>query len=351
MFMNLHRVLPITATVGSIALLLGASSLFPALADAQTRPSLAGLQQQIDALQARLDSRLPTAGVYSGASVFLLIPTIPGDSTDSQHADWIDGLAFGMGGSHGDGSPEFDEFVVIKQLDGATTGLLAAARDGTLLASATVDVCTGAQCPLRFDLTNVIVTSVSPGVTETLTLAYASISQTFSPASGPPSVSSGVLDVGSLGGLIVGFDSADEGFALGSGNVDEIFVQFDGIAGSSQDTAHSDWSDALAFSGGNLAAAPVAELGKFEVFKAVDKATPLLLKALVENTVLTTLKVELCEAGPTLNCFMIYEFSNARLTRISSVGENEEVSFDFELLTQTFHSPGGDQIFVFDPSP
>ncbi len=98
------------------------------------------MQQQIDALQARLDSRSPSASVFSGASVFLLVPTLPGDSVDSNHIDWIDGLAFGMGGSNSDGSPAFDEFVVIKQLDDATPGLLKAARDGTLHPSASVDI-------------------------------------------------------------------------------------------------------------------------------------------------------------------------------------------------------------------
>jgi type VI secretion system secreted protein Hcp len=251
-----------------------------------------------------------------------------------------------MGGSNSNGSPVFDEFVVIKQLDGATTGLLNAARDGTLLASATIDICMAGQCPLRFELTNVTVTAVSPGITETVTLNYDEITQTFNPTSGPPSVTSGPLDVGTLGGVVLG-----NAFTAGSGNVDGLFVRFDEIKGSSTDESHSEWSDALVLSGGHLSAAPAVELAEFVVLKPVDTATPLLLQALAQNDALKTLEVELCNSGPPTNCFMTYEFSDARLTRISSAGENEEVTFSFDMLTQTFHGPTGDQTFVFNQSP
>jgi type VI protein secretion system component Hcp len=338
-----------------IAFSWGPALFSPTGAHAQGRPSLAALQQQIDALQARLDARPAQASVYSGASIFLFIPGIQGDSTDSAHPLWIDTLAFGTGGGHAEGAPTFNEFVVIKQLDGATPALLAAARDNTLLSSATIEICNASLCPVvRYDLTNVKVTSVAPGTTETLTLSYTSIEETFTTSgNGGPiqSVSSGVLNVAGLGGVVKPFTTARDAFSVGSGTVDKIFVLFDSFAGDSTDSQHANWSDALSLAGGELSAPQSGAIGEILVFKSVDSATPLLFKALMQNTLLQSLTVELCEFDITQNCNVTYEFSDVRLTGIVAGGDTEEVSFTFDALTQTFRDPGGDQTFVFDHTP
>jgi type VI secretion system secreted protein Hcp len=99
--------------------------------------------------------------------VFVNIPSIPGESTQVGHANWIDAFAL----SHdmqrpGGGSPDFSEVSVLKATDRATAPLHLAGALSTNLGLVTVQVCgTGAglpsRCYYKIELSNTRVQAIS----------------------------------------------------------------------------------------------------------------------------------------------------------------------------------------------
>ena len=109
---------------------------------------------------------------------FMKISTIPGESTDDKHKDWIELLSFNIGvsqpatGSASSGGArsaercEHQDFNCVKSVDKATPKLFHACCIGEHIGNVDVEVCrnTGTkQKYLEFKMYDVLVSSVSPG--------------------------------------------------------------------------------------------------------------------------------------------------------------------------------------------
>lgn len=109
---------------------------------------------------------------------FLKIGTIPGESTDDKHKDWIEVLSFSHGvsqpatGSVSSGGArsaercDHSDFSIVKSLDKASPKLNLACCNGEHIGEVTVDLCRATQDKARYmqyKMEDVIVTSVRPG--------------------------------------------------------------------------------------------------------------------------------------------------------------------------------------------
>jgi type VI secretion system secreted protein Hcp len=109
---------------------------------------------------------------------FLKIATIPGESTDEKHADWIEILSFSHGLSQPAGGSrstagsgtgqrgDHQDFTVVKFLDKASPKLALACCKGEHIADVTLALhrATGdKQKYMEYKMSDVIVSSVSPG--------------------------------------------------------------------------------------------------------------------------------------------------------------------------------------------
>jgi type VI secretion system secreted protein Hcp len=133
--------------------------------------------------------------------VFLKIGTIPGESTDSKHADWIEISSFSNGvsqsssGSRSDagaasgGRADFADFTLTKNVDKASPKLMLSCAKGEHIALITIELCraTGDKTKyLEYKLSDVIVSSVSVGgsaagdlPTENVSLNFGKIETTY----------------------------------------------------------------------------------------------------------------------------------------------------------------------------
>ena len=136
---------------------------------------------------------------------FVQIPGIPGESTDSAHATWID--AYGLdwnitvptsGG--GAGAPVFNAVSILKGTDKASPLLMNAAALSTTLNPVVIDVCRQTapqQCYFKAELTSAKVTRLdlsgsscvgtgacTPTQTESLSFIYSRIKLTYTPWTG-----------------------------------------------------------------------------------------------------------------------------------------------------------------------
>src|SRR5262245_54203046 len=110
--------------------------------------------------------------------VFLKVATIPGESTDAKHADWIEIQHYKLGVSQpktGTGSSagaqfsqraDFDNMTIVHRLDASSPKFFLACAKGEHIADATLELCraTGAdkQVYMQYKMTDVVIASVKP---------------------------------------------------------------------------------------------------------------------------------------------------------------------------------------------
>lgn len=109
---------------------------------------------------------------------FLKIQTVPGESTDDKHKDWIEILSFSHGvsqrssGSQSSGGARsaercnHDDFTIVKSLDKASPKLALACCRGEHIGEIEIQLCraTGDKQPyMSYKMTDVIISSVRPG--------------------------------------------------------------------------------------------------------------------------------------------------------------------------------------------
>jgi type VI secretion system secreted protein Hcp len=138
-----------------------------------------------------------------GFDAFLKISTIPGESTDSAHADWIEVLQYAhgvyqpstgsvsSGGARSAERSDHEHFSVVHALDKASPKLFLACCKGEHIPEVTIELCrnTGNKQPyMKYTLTDVLISSVRPTGTakgtETLPLeevkfSYGKLEQTY----------------------------------------------------------------------------------------------------------------------------------------------------------------------------
>jgi len=109
---------------------------------------------------------------------FLKVDGIPGESTDDKHKDWIEVLSYHMGvsqpatGSRSSGGAasaeraNFSDLSIVKALDKASPKLFLACAKGDHITKVTLELCRATgdkQSYMKYDLSDVIVSSVRPG--------------------------------------------------------------------------------------------------------------------------------------------------------------------------------------------
>jgi len=111
------------------------------------------------------------------------------------------------------------------------------------------------------------------------------------------------------------------------------FVKFDGIDGEATDKDHKQWIDVLSVSNLPAPAATAREAGSgmatgrrqhepIRFQKRIDKASPLLAKALASKTVYPSLP--LSHGGRT------YTMSNARVAKVETTRTTEEITITYQ---------------------
>jgi len=109
---------------------------------------------------------------------FLKIATVPGESTDDKHKEWIEVMSFSWGahqsaggsqsggGAHTGGRVDISDFSVVKQLDKASPKLFLACAAGEHIADVTLELCRAGndkQKYMTYKMSDVLVSSVRPG--------------------------------------------------------------------------------------------------------------------------------------------------------------------------------------------
>ena len=132
---------------------------------------------------------------------FLKISTIPGESTDDKHKDWIEVLSYSWGvhqpksvissaGSLSAERADFHDFSLTKVLDKASPKMAASCASGEHFNEVNFEICRAGGDKVKYmeyKLTDVIITSVRPGghtAAETLpieevTMSYGKIEMTY----------------------------------------------------------------------------------------------------------------------------------------------------------------------------
>jgi type VI secretion system secreted protein Hcp len=98
---------------------------------------------------------------------FLKVDTIPGESTDAKHKDWIEALSYSLGVSQVDtGKVSFNDFHFVMKSNKATAKLLEACAKGTHIPTVTLSARKaggGQQDYLIVKFTDVLITSYQTG--------------------------------------------------------------------------------------------------------------------------------------------------------------------------------------------
>jgi type VI secretion system secreted protein Hcp len=109
---------------------------------------------------------------------FLKVATVPGESTDDKHKDWIEVLSFSWGasqaasgsssatGSHAGQRVDIQDFSFVHHMDKASPKLFLACATGEHIADVTLELCKAGgdkQKYMTYKFTDVLVSSVRPG--------------------------------------------------------------------------------------------------------------------------------------------------------------------------------------------
>lgn len=112
-----------------------------------------------------------------GFAAFCEIGGIPGECSDDGHVDWITVLEYnigvsqaksstGMAGSHTGGTPDFEDFHIVKTIDKSTPELALFCAKGTPIESVIIELCTESgdkNTFMKYELKHVVIRSVQTG--------------------------------------------------------------------------------------------------------------------------------------------------------------------------------------------
>jgi type VI secretion system secreted protein Hcp len=128
-----------------------------------------------------------TAEAYADVRTYMLVPNIPGSSTDAQHDGWIEVWSMSQGASSTRRSVACSDFSVMKTLDQAGPALWGAAAAGQVFPQIRVEVVKSGEKPIViYDvrLNNARVTSIQMSGSseipmESVSFSYQSLTLTF----------------------------------------------------------------------------------------------------------------------------------------------------------------------------
>ena len=124
---------------------------------------------------------------FAEVRTYMLVPGIPGASTDAQHDGWIDVLSMSQGANSSKRSVACSDFTIMKTLDQSGPALWGAAAAGQLFGQIKVEVVKSADKPIviyDIRLNNARVTSIytsgsSEVPIESVSFSYQSLTLTF----------------------------------------------------------------------------------------------------------------------------------------------------------------------------
>ena len=132
----------------------------------------------------------------------------------------------------------------------------------------------------------------------------------------------------------------------------EIFFKIQGVNGSSQDSNHPDWSDALGYRFRAVMNPPDTGIGgsfgylvfdNFQVIKPFDAATETITYNASHGTVMPKVELEVCRpvVSRTQECFLKVELQNVfienyELVDVPSYGQLEVIGFAFDVISLTY---------------
>jgi type VI secretion system secreted protein Hcp len=128
-----------------------------------------------------------TGAAYAEVRTYMLVPNIPGASTDAQHDGWIEVLSMSQGASSTRKSVACSDFSIMKPLDQAGPALWGAAAAGQVFTQIRVEVVKSAEKPIViYDvrLNSARVTSIQTSGSselpmESVSFSYQSLTLTF----------------------------------------------------------------------------------------------------------------------------------------------------------------------------
>lgn len=130
----------------------------------------------------------------------------------------------------------------------------------------------------------------------------------------------------------------------------DVFMKIDGISGESSDLQFKDWIEVLSLNW-EVANTDASMTGKhslkssqFGIIKVVDKATPQILKAMINNEHIKEIQLALCRAGKERFKYLGYVFHGcvitmATLQMANNSGESlptEDIQFRFASVEITY---------------
>lgn len=150
---------------------------------------------------------IPVLAVQGAFDIFIKIDTVPGESADAKHKDWIEVSSFshevsipsdtastgGGGVMQRSTKPDHGAVVIVKQMDKASPKLLYGVSAGTRFKDVTIDLCrtTGDKAIFaQYKLSDVIVTALKPAgsaqssdsvPTESVSFNYSKIEFKYTP--------------------------------------------------------------------------------------------------------------------------------------------------------------------------
>lgn len=144
------------------------------------------------------------------------------------------------------------------------------------------------------------------------------------------------------------------GFSFSSNLLPEAdaaaYIKFDGIDGEARDSAHSGWSEALAFSFGveremsgatGGKATSTSSFSDFSIVKQIDKSSPGLFLASANGQVIPTFSFEITHDDGAKLAYLKYELTNVMVTSYNISGGDtgtpvETISLNFEKITFSY---------------
>ncbi|MEN6320478.1 MAG: type VI secretion system tube protein Hcp [Syntrophaceae bacterium] len=131
----------------------------------------------------------------------------------------------------------------------------------------------------------------------------------------------------------------------------DAFMKIDGIPGESSDAQFKDWIEVVSFNWElDAPSSATSRTGglrcsAFGVVKVIDKATPLIFKAMTQAERINEIDVAFCRAGKEKVKYLDYVFKNCIITKVTfgTTGESgqnlpvEHVHFRFATVEITYY--------------
>jgi len=129
----------------------------------------------------------------------------------------------------------------------------------------------------------------------------------------------------------------------------DVFMKIDGVSGESSDTQFKDWIEVLSLNwevdcSSTERAHLSAKSSPFGITKVVDKATPQIIKAMIQYEPIKEIKIVLCRAGKERVKYLEYVFKDCVITKaslqtVNDLGESlptENIQFRFATIEITY---------------